>query len=53
MRVGREEEEKGGHLWMMAEHLNVGVVKVHFREPECWEYEYRLRTDALMSHKSE
>jgi hypothetical protein len=38
---------------MMARHPNVGVVIVHFQGPKCWEYEYRLQTDALMSHKSE
>jgi hypothetical protein len=53
MRVGQGEEEKRGHLWMMEEHLNVGVAIVHFREPKCWEYVYRLQTDAMMSHKSE
>jgi hypothetical protein len=37
----------------MAEHLNVGVAIVHSREPTCWGYEYRLQTDAMMSHKSE
>lgn len=51
MRVGREEEEKGGHLWTRARRLHVGVAIVHFREPECWACGYRLQggeRDALI-----